>query len=396
MCVTGLARATRLPPDMASGSPGSAWDSGTSSGLCRERAAAVPCSRNGAGSRQRDTQRRMMTSKKSFPNEMDLTSPWVGRPLAQSPASSELHCDLCQKEFRSAATLASHLQSTKHRKRESEARRQSTSPSKPVAVGVDEEHAAMALRSPARAAQALYDLGMAHGRAGRAADCIRCLERCVTLLPPLQEPAALARVLIECRARCTVARALWESPSAAAQAHEHVRAAVALLHAQGARVPECAPLAPWSEVQLAVREWRAHVRADAHDTVASVCGEFGCRLSASEASLEAAVLLTAGERFHDACAVWAALNLYGHAMECALLGRRFHLLLEMAIVHPNPTLLASERVLSQLPPPLAAVARHVVQWDSFGLQVLALDTTLTSEVRHLARLGLETINKVPC
>ncbi len=82
-----------------------------------------------------------------------------------------LRCDVCRKSYQSALTLDTHLESAKHKERVLQQRKpvspSKASPNDKKSRAEEQAAEALAAKQPARAAQALYDAGMQHARAGR-------------------------------------------------------------------------------------------------------------------------------------------------------------------------------------------------------------------------------------
>ncbi len=131
---------------------------------------------------------------------VDYTEAYAQPPLALAALAESplLRCDLCKKTFKSAVTLASHVESAKHRKREAEAQKLSPAKRSPARKNLQVlEQQANQLGATVRAAQALYDVGTQYAQHGEGAEAQRCLAKSLALLPPLAAETPVPRVMIE-------------------------------------------------------------------------------------------------------------------------------------------------------------------------------------------------------
>lgn len=335
-----------------------------------------------------------------------MDQPWVGEPLSQhrEVETLTLGCALCRKTFQSSHTLEQHLESSKHKRMESEGRK-SLSPAKKSPGGMSvaalkaREEAAAVEGSAARSAQAYYDVGMEHAKALRGVDCIRCMNSCLARLPVLGEASSVGRVMIEVKARCVLARVYWlnEPQQALAQVKEILRA----LHRRGEAFP-FDPMAAgvvngdddaWDRLRADCESWRDACRPmdGGAAVLEQVSKEFGCRICIARGTLGGAALLVTGHCYREAAMVFCDLQLWNHAMHCALLSGKHPYCMEIAIAHPNPVFLRNE-CLPRFSPALASLALAFLEWDSHSLDVLRVSPDSTVAVRNLASLALQRLN----
>jgi hypothetical protein len=324
----------------------------------------------------------------------DFTEAYAQPPLALAALAESplLRCDLCKKSFKSAVTLASHVESAKHRKREAEAQKLSPAKRSPARKNLQAlEQQANQLGATARAAQALYDVGMQYAQHGEAAEAQRCLAKCVGLLPP---GASVPRVMIEVRARLVLARIGWQTSGHTAAA-KHLEAALCLFHARDQSPLLCiaGEMAPWKQVLQAATEWSGQLRhPELAQHWADVSREWGSRVCSHAPSVGGAALLLCGKHYAFAATVFDQLKWHGHAGECLLLAVDWQSCVQHCLVHSNVMLLRKCAAVTG-DPFVARLTTAVVAWDLVALDQLSCVPSLDDYQRATVRLALAVLSR---
>ncbi len=327
----------------------------------------------------------------------DFTVPYSQSPLALSSMAQSplLRCEVCKKSFKSMETLSAHLDSVKHKKRESEVHKVSPakkSPSKSSSLSSSEHQASLLQGS--RAAQAFFDVATQYAQIGDASATVRCLQKCLLLLPKISPDAktSVSRVMIEVRCRTLLARIAWNSGEGTAE----IDLACRLFHVQNASplqlVKEGSVFA-FAEMDEACEKWRKglrHAELEAH--FAPLAREFGSRMCAQTPQMSAAVLLYCGRQFDFAAVVFEGLKLFGHAGECLFRQNEIGPCVQLCILHSNLKLLR-KCAQASAHPVLLQLSDAFCKWDLVALDTLACAPKLLASERDLIKLAILVLSK---